>query len=223
MLNDELISAYLDGELDAEKRDWVEDQLRTDRAAAARLERLSTADRLLKLAVPQVEHAGDDLLAAGILAQKPLESRAQPRLWATLGAVAATLVLGVLVGRATDVGPPESPLALSAQHARLLDTTVSGEPVNTNAGVFEVVLSVQSEAGDVCRQYRVSNGAESVDALACRSEAGWRTVAASAGTVTTGYVPASGASPVDAAVDALGSVSVIDLDQERELIARQWR
>jgi hypothetical protein len=222
MLNDELISAYLDGELDAEKRDWVEDQLRTDRAAAARLERLSTADRLLKLAVPQVEHAGDDLLAAGILAQKPLESRAQPRLWATLGAVAATLILGVLVGRATDVGPPESPLALSAQHARLLDTTVSGEPVNTNAGVFEVVLSVQSEAG-VCRQYRVSTGAESVDALACRRGEGWRMVAASANAVATGYVPAGGGSPTDAAVDALGSVSVIDLDQERELIARQWR
>ena len=55
MLNDDLIGAYLDGELDAERGAMVERQLRYDSGAVARLKRMRTADQLLRQAFPEAE------------------------------------------------------------------------------------------------------------------------------------------------------------------------
>jgi anti-sigma factor RsiW len=63
MLNDELIGAYLDGELDAEKRALVEHWLASDKGAARRLVRMRSADAMVRLAVPRVATPENDLLS----------------------------------------------------------------------------------------------------------------------------------------------------------------
>lgn len=223
MLNDDLISAYLDGELDAERRAMVEHQLRADKGAAARLERMRAADSLLKRALPASEQPKDALLAATILAtDQPLTRRD----WVVrAAALAAAVIFGLMIGQVGRTGSSASvPYAISQQEARLLDTQSSGRVTDTASGAFEVVLSVQSEEGDLCRQFRLTRDMQSTDVLACRrGDESWRMVAAASAASVEGYVPASANSPLDAAIAALGSVEALDAQQEAALIRRGWR
>lgn len=221
MLNDDLIGAYLDGELDAERSAMVEQQLRADKGAAARLERMRAADDVLKRALPAARISQDDALAASILAAQPFAHR---RDWALrIAALAAAAVFGLLIGRGASNDAP-APYAISAQEARLLDTQPSGRVTEISTGAFEVVLSLQSEAGDVCRQFRLTRDMQSTDVLACRRGVEeWRMVAAATAASVEGYVPAGANSPLDAAIEALGPVQALDTVQEGEQISSGWR
>lgn len=221
MLNDDLISAYLDGELDAERRAMVEHQLRVDKGAAARFERLRAADDALVRAFPAVDQSKDNLLAAIILATQPLVTH---RGWGLrAGALAAAVVIGLALGQffRNEGGAPYS---ISAQEARLLDTQLSGRSMETAGGAFEIVLSLRSEAGELCRQFRLTREARSTDVLACRSgEEQWRMVAAATAARSADYVPAGRNSPLDAAIEALGPADALDALQEAAYISRSWR
>lgn len=223
MLNDDLISAYLDGELDAERRAMVEHQLRADKGAAARLERMRASDHALRRAFPAVEQAKDDLLASLILtAPQPSQSRE----WAKrAAALAAAAVFGLMLGQVVRVRDgANEPYAISTEEARLLDSQSSGRVTTTANGAFEVVLSLQSEAGETCRQFRLTRDMQSTDVLACRrGEESWRMVAAASAASGEGYVPAGANSPLDAAIEALGAVEVLDGPAEAEFIERNWR
>lgn len=219
MLNDDLISAYLDGELDAERRAMVENHLRTDSGAAARLERLRNADGLLREAFPAAAQARDDLFAAMIMAPSPQQTR---RRWATqAAALAAVLLCGVVVGQFVRFSSAPAPYAVSANQAHLLDTLPSGESARADGATFEAILSVRSDDGDFCRQFRLTSGDSASDVLACRAEnGGWRMAAAAPAAVVDEFIPASGAPVFDAAIQALGPVNVLDAEQERAYLSR---
>lgn len=223
MLNDDLISAYLDGELDAERKAMVEHHLRTDKGAAARLERIRAADSLLTRAFPAREEKRDQRLASMILSTPQPLTRGD---WAMRGAaLAAAAVFGLVIGQFVQVGDGASAAyAISTLEARLLDTQQSGRVTETDAGAFEVVLTLQSESGEVCRQFRLTRDMQSTDVLACRrGEGGWRMVAAAAAASVEGYVPAGANSPLDAAIETLGPVEALDAAQEASLIENNWR
>lgn len=221
MLSDDTISAYLDDELDVGHRAMVEQQLRVDKGAAARLERLQTADNVLQQAFPATGSAKDDRLSAIILAGG-VPAR---RNWATRAvAIAAAIALGVFAGNFVRVNDGAESFALSQQQAHLLDTQLSGRVIGTDEGAFEVVLSLRSDDGDVCRQFRLTRDMQSTDVLACRSgDDSWRMVAAAPASQVEGYVPAGANSPLDAAIQNLGGVQSLDLSEESDLIDRDWR
>lgn len=224
MLNDELICAYLDGELDAEKQAMVEHWLASDAGAAARVERVRNADGLLRQAYPQFAREASDPLAAMIISPAANANHAAPRQWSMrVAAMAAACVLGVLIGHYAE--PSNTLLSSGGEISRLLDDLPSGRAAAFHGGQFEVVLSLQSDAGELCRQYRIEHGNEAVDALACRSSDDWRVVVAAADSVTVegAYIPAGADSPIDAAIARLGAATALDEDQERALIARSWR
>jgi Putative zinc-finger len=222
MHRDDLLSAYLDGELDAEQRAVVEAQLRSDQGAVTRLERMRSSDSLLRQAFPATAQVKDDRLAAMILAPK---APMRPRAWATrLAPLAAALVVGVLLGQWPRLAREDAaPFAVPLEHARLLDTMLSGESANTPNGALELVLSVQTEAGP-CREYRLSNEAQSTAVLACRNAGeGWTMAAATSDPRTHGYTPAGAHAILDNALAERGQVEALDRSQERALIARGWR
>ena len=66
-LNDELLCAYLDGELDPETRARVEQALVDDAGARVRLERMRVADERLKAEIPLQTVQPNDPLSARIL------------------------------------------------------------------------------------------------------------------------------------------------------------
>lgn len=218
MLNDDLISAYLDGELDAERRAMVETHLRTDRGAAARLERLRSADSALREAFPAEDQTRDDLFAAMIMAPNAQQTRHR---WATqVAALAAVLLCGVLVGQFARFNDASAPYAISANQALLLDTLPSGASARADGAMFEAILSVRSDDGAFCRQFRLTSAESASDVLACRAQNGGWHMAAAAPAATVGeYIPARGATVIDAAIQALGRVEVLDVEQEAVLLA----
>lgn len=220
MLNDDLLSAYLDGELDADRRAMVEHQLRDDKGAAARLERMRSSDHALRKAFPVVERAKDDRLASMILTTPP------SRDWATRAtALAAAMVFGLVLGQFVRIGNDAvTPYAISLEEARLLDSQPSGRVTTTSHGAFEVVLSLRSEAGDTCRQFRLTRDMQSTDVLACRrGEDHWRLVAAASAASAERYVPAGANSPLDAAIEALGPVEALDASAEVKFLETNRR
>ncbi|MEQ1491067.1 MAG: zf-HC2 domain-containing protein [Terricaulis sp.] len=223
MLNDELISAYLDDELDAERRAMVEQHLRTDSGAAARLERMRAADGVLREAFPALEQPRDNLLATMILA--PTAERA-PRRWAMqAAALAAAAVIGMLVGQSIRGNASDAPFAISSRQAALLNTLPSGQTARIGGAEFEAIISVASDAGDICRQFRMTSNASRTDVLACHQPASgaWTMVAAAPAPVAEAYIPAGANSPIDVALQSLGPAEALDAEGERAMIARGWR
>lgn len=221
MLNDDLISAYLDDELDAERRAMVEQHLRGDSGAAARLERMRSADSLMREAFPALDDGRDNLLATMILAPN---AQPAPRRWATqAAALAAAALIGLLVGEAIQTNNAEAPYAISVQQAALLNTLPSGQSARADGDEFEVVLSLTSDDGAVCRQFRMSQSDGRTDVLACQQNGAWRMVAAAPAPAENAYIPAGANSPIDVAIQGLGAVEALDAEREQQMITQGWR
>ena len=221
MLNDDLISAYLDDELDAERRAMVEQHLRTDSGAAARLERMRSADGVLREAFPALNDGRDNLLATMILAPN---TQPAPRRWATqAAALAAATLLGLLIGEAIQTNNAEGPYAISAEQAVLLNTLPSGESARADGDEFEAILSLTSDDGAVCRQFRMTESDARTDVLACQQNGAWRMIAAAPAPAENTYIPAGANSPIDVAIQALGPVEALDAEREQQMISHGWR
>ena len=239
-MNDELLNAYLDGELDAEKRHLVELYLSQNVAASLRLEDLKHADDLLRDAIPRVSAADDPIAKLIMTGERP-----RPRLrlvssgmamvqkpWVrALASMAAACVMGVFVGTALTgkhvASDIDARMTLGPQLSSILDQTPSGQRAPVMGGDVEVALTLQTADGRYCRQYRVDSDNAEADAVACRDNGRWRMIvqALVAPETGAGYHTAGAGqgSAVDVAVDALGSSIVLDEREEREAMARRWR
>lgn len=228
MLNDELIGAYLDGELPPARRTMVERFLKMDKGAAARLERMRSADAMIRRAMPSTRVAEADPLARLIMAEP--EERSQRRAWGRqAAAMAAACVMGVFFGRffaAFEAGSAtEDPIPTSPQVAERLDSLATGERAPLGSREIEIALSLRTDTGDVCRQYRIEGTDRvGVDALACRRDGRWRTIAQSQsqGAREGEYSVAGEDGAIDTAIAGLGPARVIEAQQERALIASGW-
>lgn len=194
-----------------------EDQLKAERRrlAAAFDDALNEAvpDRLTALlaeAAPQVVDLG------AVRAQR----RAMPS-WAAWGGMAATLVLGTLVG--TRLAPPASDdhgrLVATGAIAQALDRQLASAP----AGPVDVQISFKAKDGRYCRSFST---AASVG-LACRERDGaWalQQVAAAAPASGGGMRQASSSLPpaVLNAVDGLIAGEALGPEQERAARDSGW-
>ncbi len=238
-LNDELIGAYLDGELPDEERGEVELALTRNNGAAARLERLRGTDELLRSALNGCatqdstdallrralvgDQAEQDPIARLMLGESAPPSRAQ-RWVRRAAAMAAVCVLGVLVGR---LGAPQgymtADMRLGPEVSRILDSTPSGEFSPLARGEMGVAVSFRADDGSLCRQFRTQIGANSSDAIACRESGAWRLVAQATTPEQPGFRTASGAAdPIGTVTESLGA-AVMSSAEERTLIATNWR
>jgi hypothetical protein len=221
MLNDELISAFLDNELDAGQRAHVEEMLRRDKGAAARLERMRATDMLLNRALAPALNSETDAVAAAIMRTGRVSGR--KRLAMQFAALAASMLFGALVSRwAGSPEPTQSAYEITQEQAHLLETAPSGAVRQVGDSSFEVVLSLQTEGDQLCRQFRLTRDTHSTDVLACRDETdAWRMVVSAAAVSAEAYVPAGANSALDAAIMGLGPVEALDIDQERDALSRR--
>ncbi|MGH8240272.1 MAG: anti-sigma factor family protein, partial [Steroidobacteraceae bacterium] len=142
-LNDELLCAYLDGEIDADMHARVERALVDDAGARVRLERMRVADQRLKAEIPLPALQPNDPLSARILGSEPVSRIARPSLrWSAAIAALAAGISGVIVGfvLSRSQEAPEAPVVASAQFPSLrgassntlvaaLDTGESGKTI----------------------------------------------------------------------------------------------
>lgn len=109
--------------------------------------------------------------------------------------------------------PDSSPLPA------LLSTLPAGEIARADGATFEVVATVRTGAGEVCREFELRSADASTLALACRVDGDWQIEVAALGApakASVQYMPASeGASGlIGVALDDKGAYDVLDGREE---------
>lgn len=238
MVNDEILGAYLDGELDAAARTEIERVVAENGGVALRLKRLQQADSALRQAMATGPSLSDAALAQRILEGPTTAISALqviPPAWKsvarTFAPLAAAAVLGLLVGRlaapASFDRDGNASMRVEAALARALDQAASGQVVTVMGGEAEMALSLRADDGMLCRQFRLTSTHGASDALACREDGEWRLRAQVAldATGATDFRTASVAQPsaIDVVIDAMGAVTVLDEAEEADAIEAGWR
>jgi len=203
--SDETLMAYADGELDAQTREAIERAMATDpdiaqsvarhKALRERLrngfasvldERVPERLHAVARAVPNktrpnnVTNLADRRRArqAHVVAAVDVPDKNSAWSWPQLGAMAATLMIGVLVGYL--MLPQSPPQLLSERNGRLeaggaLDEALTHQLAaeSTKAGnPVHVGLSFRTESGDYCRTFALSD-TQLMAGLACRAGDAW--------------------------------------------------
>lgn len=187
-LSEEMLFAYVDGELDAAATAQVEAALAQDTQLAARVaeqRRLRTLlqdrfdpvalepvpERLLQAATTSPAAVVD---IASARARRALPERGRSWAWREWGAMAATLVLGLMAGFAWRDTTGDQPLVtrngslVATGHlADVLSNQLAGKPEDGSAA--QIGLSIKSTSGEYCRSFTVKQTA----GLACRRGDQW--------------------------------------------------
>ena len=245
--SDDTLMAYADDELVPAARAELESAMAIDVNLRKRVAVLqSQRDRVRAAYVPVLDEPTPDRLSALLAAPTPAPAvisldaargaRSAPRptgrsglSWAQWGGMAASVVLGVLVGTNFPRGSADGS-HLAMQDGRLvagplvaqaLNTQLASEPVA--GGVVAVQISFIDQDGNVCRTF--SSGA--VAGLACRQGDAWAVQ-----TVVAAERPAGGAMRQAAsalpralldAVDARIAGTALDAGGEKQARERGWR
>lgn len=244
---DETLMAFADGELDAGTRHAVELAMRVDPVLAAKVEQhillrrdvfrafARTLDepvpqRLRQATSPKVVHL-DSVRAA----KKPLVVETPHRWsWPEWGALAATLVVGVLAGTLGVFGVQgETTFAAAGSNGTLtargkLDTALTRQLASAapaaGAGVT-IGVSFVAKDGQYCRTFAIGEAA----GLACRSDGQWQIPvladgAGGAGSAAGAYRQAGSAMP-PAVLDAMDARAIgpsLDATAEQAAARRGW-
>jgi hypothetical protein len=239
-LNDELLCAYMDGELDPETRMRVEQALVEDAGARVRLERMRVADERLKAEIPLQAAQPNDPLSARILGGRPVAPVARPMRWGiaitALAAGISGVVVGLVLSRSQEpqvvpivasVAPASTSLSGASSNQLLLAALESGESgkaVAEGDRSVQIILTFQADDGRYCRTFGARDATAAAEGVACRSNGQWQVVAWD-GTADPGEgFRAAGASELlDDVMDRLGGSSALELAEERTLIEKHWK
>lgn len=225
--SDDTLMAYADGELEAAERAAIEQAMRTDPAIAAAVER----HRALRADVAAA-FAGilDEPVPARLQPPAPVVSLAVERdkrrrwSWPEWGALAATLVVGVLAGRMIPGGGPAiagngNQVVAHGELAAALDRQVGGKA----EGAVKVGVSFAARDGAYCRGFVMGASA----GLACREGGQWKipVLAEAEREAEGGYRQAGSVLPpaVLDAIDARIADKPLDAAGEEAARARGWQ
>lgn len=213
---DLIIAAYVDGEFDDEARVRFEADMAADPSLAADVaEQRRLRDRLAAAYDPVLaEPVPLNLtIAAEAANDRPARRLGLPQ-WA---AVAASLVVGVLVGRMAL--PQPHPLAVRDELAQALDRQLAADD-----GPIRVGFSFQANDGRYCRTFLSAR--DRLAGLACRDDERWQvhTVTRWAPSATD-YRTAGAETPPEilAAVDALIAGEALDPAAEHAARQKGWK
>ncbi|MFN4018904.1 MAG: hypothetical protein ACK4IC_00110 [Erythrobacter sp.] len=249
------LAAFLDGTLaDEALTDAIEAAINTDAALAERVEALAGADETAAavrdafasvLAAPVPEHLTRIVAApasaqvvelAAVRAARTLPAPANDTggtwRWPQFAAMAASLVIGVMIGGPllTGGGGGDSTggslVLASADLDTMLDRAPSGQSVDlASLGTGEVVLTFRNADGQLCRQFMIEGAGATSDALACADASGsWQVEAYGRRAAPAGEMKLAGgdaAPAVVAAVDAMIASDVLVGADEAAELAKQ--
>lgn len=237
MVTDEILFAWLDGELGPDEAARIEAQVTADPRLRARAaehqamkEQLKGAfDTLLEAPVPQsMLESLRKPPSANVINLAEARKRREPRRWPSVaqwGSMAATLAIGVLVGTslpsnrgAAPVEVQGSNLYAAASLGHALDTQLASGP----AGETRVGLTFRNHEGAICRTF--TNSAST--GLACRHGDRWqlRGLFAAPEGQSSDYRMASGMDPALAAlVDSTLEGEPFDAAQEQAARQNRWK
>ena len=221
------IIAWVDGELGDAEAARVADMIIADPALAALAERhRGMKGRFANAFAPIAAEPVTMPKLAPVISLATVRAERQAaaikpvhRWWGVGGAIAASLLVGVLVGHGIDgsSGVADQPraLVLSRPIARALDGQLSGD-----GGTVRVALSFKDRDGDYCRSFAATN----LSGVACRDAEGWQLRYASPAPVQKTDYRTAGTDTAQAEVISV-MISGEPLDRASEAAARKvgWR
>jgi len=181
-LTDEILGAYVDGELDAPQRAEVSAAMLADPSIARRIERLRAVQNELLAAFSHVtqEPIPQRLLDA-VQKTPPRAVKRFPQArwsWPELSAIAATLVVSTVLGYFL-LRSPDGDL-FARQHGALMARGALAAALSTQLvseqtwdAKVHIGFSFRDKQGAYCRTFGVQS-AEPVAGMACRANTGWR-------------------------------------------------
>lgn len=188
----ELISAYLDNELDADTRSQVEKRLADDDAFAAIFVELDKQDNALKSHFSEIDNkpVPDDILRllkidSGLTtrsAQAANDPKWYKKTWFSIAA--STLFVAILLPFLVQNDDTQIDSNISA----LLNSKVSGEIVSIDQSVdLYLSMSFTNHQGNWCREYYLISKTV-VQTIACKSRGVWATEVQGDASLPTGAV-----------------------------------
>jgi hypothetical protein len=187
--SEETLMAYADNELDAKTRTAVEEAMATDPEVARRVAQHKALRGKVRLAFDNVidEPAPQRLIdaARGVPAVRregnviPLRRKASPpRAWPQWASIAASLVIGVIVGQAMLRGSGSD--LVTSRGGQLLANSVLAHALSeqlastqTDQSAVHVGVSFKSKTGAYCRTF-TAHESTTLAGLACRDHDDWR-------------------------------------------------
>ena len=227
----EMLMAYADGELDAQTRGAIEAEMAVDPQVAEEIERQRAMRAEVGAAFAGVlgEQVPDRLLRA---ATKP-KVAAQRRQWAwpEWTSIAASLLIGVLAGRAM-LGGENSGLIATGSDGRIvasgpLAQALSEQLSAEDGSAIDIGLTFRNKSGEYCRTFG-ARGVSAVVGFACRDAETWRVDILS----TAPHTQAGGdyrmastqlPAPVVQAIAERMQGEALDADEEAIARQRRWR
>jgi hypothetical protein len=223
-IDDDLLMAYVDGELDDLARARVEKAAAEDPALRARLDQQQRLrETLAAHYAPVAEEPVPERFTAMLQTNVVRLSAPRPRpLWQGLTALAASLVIGLALGRTLLTPAPgvdEGPILARGELAAALDDQLASAQ-DSNA-TTRIGITFAATDGRLCRTF---DGA-SLSGLACKGETGWQLMMTAVGTPgSSGDFRQAASNPAVAAA-AQEMMAGEPLDAAAELRARDsgWR
>jgi hypothetical protein len=228
--SDDILMAYADGELDPAERAAIEQAMRTDPDVAAavarhRALRADVADAFAGILDEPVPARLRPPAPAPVVSLEAAREKRRRWSWLEWGALAATLVVGVLAGRMVPGGGPAiagngNRVVAQGELASALDRQVGGGKAD---GAVKVGVSFAARDGHYCRGFVMGASA----GLACREGGQWKipVLAETAPEATGGYRQAGSALPAAVldAIDARIADKPLDAAGEEAARARNWQ
>lgn len=237
----ELLSAYMDGELEPANAAILEARLGQDPDLRARLAELRALQSRLRDAAAALEGTPLPAHITELLQPQPGGIRSLPhRLTRFRGnlrqgfAVAASLVVaaGILLAIPQWQGDIDSSsdAALFTAALETLPSRATGWDTLEDGRRLRAVLSFPSREGNWCREYILADDDGAIRGVACRDSGNWTTRIAVTQTLLPGgdeeaYRPASAGDSGDIArfIDQQAAGDVAGAKREAGLIARNWQ
>jgi hypothetical protein len=231
----ETLMAYADGELDADTRRAVEAEMAVDPLVAQEVERHRALRSEVGGAFAGVldEPMPDRLLRAA--KKSPASVSVRPRRqwsWPEWTSIAASLLIGILAGRAMLQPESENRLVMAASDGRVVAggalAQALSEQLSSQDGIdIDIGLSFRSRSGEYCRTFG-ARATNPVVGFACREAESWRVdmlSTAPRAQAGGGYRMASTQLPAPVVQAIAERMQGEALDADEEAIARQrrWR
>ena len=230
-VDDEMLMAFVDGELDEIAGARIERQAAEDPELRRRIEiQRRLRSRIAAHYAPVAEEPVPDRFSALLKSEVIDLASARPRRrlagWQNLGAIAASLVVGLFAGQWLQLGGSgpvtagQGGLIAQGGLAQALDTQLASEP--TAGAQARVGISFASTDGRMCRTFESAD----LTGLACRDDGRWRLVVTAPGNAAGQgeYRQAgSGSLIVMQAAQEMMSGDPLDAAADRRLRDSGWR
>lgn len=244
-ITDEMLSAFLDAELEETAMEQVRCALEVDDTLVMRMADLAQADQwvMQHAAIIDNTKVSDDILQLAQAIDRKIAQQNVPEAtenvvslsrWQRINqnipkpyALAAGVAMLFGVGTVTLMQVQQPSSGITASTARVLDHARSGEMLTTTQGDnITANLSFTNHAGDYCRQFqRQSEYAASVN-IACKENTQWQLKVSEEVALADNrqtYRAASNNAVLDSAIDAMINGSAMDSKQEQQAIENKWQ